>query len=183
MRTVRDLMQGSWFIKRLLFEEVPLHSNLIKHWSSVNVEAWFALTIMEAYFPPTNGKAWYALMDFPCYTGHRAGLWIYMWWRGWIVEKQPGANKWTTTVTNQWKGFIFQDGRIKGEYFAYDELQVMKRSFMRRNQVRAGWRGRTHDLVILCMVCIIHCIVHCIVHLIPQHGCFFLSAWHAQYTA
>ena len=37
---------------------------------------------------------------------------------------------------------------------------------MRRNQVRAGWRGRTHDLVILCMVCILHCIVQGI----PQLG-------------
>ena len=54
-----------------------------------------------------------------------------------------------------------KDEPMRGEGSAYDELQAMKRSFMRRNQVRAGRRrGRTHDLVILCMVCILHCILH-----------------------
>ena len=46
---------------------------------------------------------------------------------------------------------------MEGEGLSYDGLEVMKRSFMRRNQVRAGWRGRTHDLVILCMGCTAYC--------------------------
>ena len=54
-----------------------------------------------------------------------------------------------------------KDGPMRGKGSAYDELQGMKRSFMRRNQVRAGRRrGRTHDLVILCMVCILHYTVY-----------------------
>ena len=64
----------------------------------------------------------------------------------------------TVLIMIGWRKANEKDGPMRGEGSAYDELQAMKRSFMRRNQVRAGRRrGRTHDLVILCMGCTAYC--------------------------